>query len=182
VAYRRQNKETLSQAQQQQLNEVGFVWNALDAAWEEGLGYLKVYKQREGHCLVPQLHNENGFRLGSWVINRRQDKEKLSQAQQQQLNEVGFVWNALDAAWEEGLGYLKVYKQREGHCRVPQSHKENGFRLGTWVRTQRDNKTMPDNRRQRLDDLGFVWNVRKGGSRSFDKASDPLSTEREPSA
>jgi len=23
-----------------------------------------------------------------------------------------------------------IYKEREGHCRVPRSHEENGFRLG----------------------------------------------------
>ena len=116
--------------------------------------------KREGHCRVPAAHKENGFRLGQWVSRQRQSKdaETLSEARRQQLDELGFVWNALDAAWEEGFSYLKMYKEREGHCRVPAAHKENGFRLGQWVNTQRKNReTMSDNRRQRLDDLGFVW-------------------------
>jgi hypothetical protein len=53
---------------------------------------------------------------------------------------------------------LVTYKEREGDCRVPQRHIENGFPLGTWASNQRAKKeTMSVNRRQRLNDLGFVW-------------------------
>jgi len=160
VGVQRHNADTLSAPRRQQLDELGFVWDPFETDWAEGLRYLTIYKKREGHCRVPAAHKENGFRLGSWVDRQRQSKdaETLSEARRQQLDELGFVWNALDAAWEEGFSYLKMYKEREGHCRVPAAHKENGFRLGQWVNTQRKNReTMSDNRRQRLDDLGFVW-------------------------
>jgi len=160
VGVQRHNADTLSAPRRQQLDELGFVWDPFETDWAEGLRYLTIYKKREGHCRVPAAHKENGFRLGQWVSRQRQSKdaETLSEARRQQLDELGFVWNALDAAWEEGFSYLKMYKEREGHCRVPAAHKENGFRLGQWVNTQRKNReTMSDNRRQRLDDLGFVW-------------------------
>jgi hypothetical protein len=70
--------------------------------------------------------------------------------------------DARDAAWEEGFNLLKTYKEREGHCRVPSTHKENGFPLGTWVANQRRLKsTTPIERRQRLEKLGFVWDTRE---------------------
>jgi superfamily II DNA or RNA helicase len=161
VNNRRHKEKWLSEVQRQQLDGLGFTWDALDAAWQDGLRCLQIYKEREGHCRVPQLHKENGFGLGNWVVNRRQNKTKLSDAQRQQLDDLGFVWNALDAAWEDGFGYLTIYKNREGHCRVPQSHRETSFRLGHWVRTQRANRqSMSESRRKRLNNLGFAWKTR----------------------
>ena len=69
--------------------------------------------------------------------------------------------DALAAQWEEGVRFLELFRQREGHCRVPQKHREQGYRLGTWVHNQRvDKETMLPERRARLDALGFVWKVR----------------------
>jgi hypothetical protein len=61
-----------------------------------------MYMEREGHCRVPQLHKENGFPLGQWA-NRRRNKESLSELRQQQLDKLGFVWDPLAAAWQEGF-------------------------------------------------------------------------------
>jgi len=78
----------------------------------------------------------------------------------QRLDELGFVWDPREADWEDGLSYLKIYRGRAGHCRVPQRHKENGFALGLWVSRQRQSKdTLSLERRQGLDELGFVWDV-----------------------
>ncbi len=85
----------------------------------------------------------------------------MSSERRQQLDEIGFVWDAREAAWEKGFNYLKIYRGRVGHCRVPKTHKEeNGFELGSWVSVQRKNKDkMSNERRERLDELGFVWKV-----------------------
>jgi hypothetical protein len=157
VTNRRQNKQTLSEARRQQLDELGFVWGPFETDWAEGLRYLTIYKQREGHCRVPHSHKENGFNLGQWVRTQRHNADTLSAPFRQQLDELGFVWNARETKWAEGLRYLMIYKKREGHCRVPQKHMENGFSLGDWVQRQRQSKTLPEARRQQLDELGFVW-------------------------
>jgi Helicase associated domain len=164
VGRQRQSKQTLSEARRQQLDEVGFVWNPHEADWEEGLHHLITYKEREGHCRVPFNHMEDGFRLGQWVRVQRRNADTLSAPRRQQLDELGFVWDQLETNWAEGLRYLTIYKEREGHCRVPRNHMENGFRLGQWVGRQRqskDQETLTEARRQQLDELGFVWDRMK---------------------
>ena len=53
-----------------------------------------------------------------------------------------------------------MFNAREGHCRVPQRHVEGSFKLGHWVNSQRSNKdNVSAERRKRLDDIGFVWDV-----------------------
>jgi hypothetical protein len=72
------------------------------------------------------------------------------------------VWGFQDVQWEEGFRNLEQFHQREGHCRVPQQYCEKGYRLGQWVgnqRTKRDKGKLSQEERQRLDALGFVWNV-----------------------
>ena len=158
VRTQRVNGHSLPPECRRRLDALGFVWNPFQSDWEDGFRYLKSYNDREGHCRVPTNHNENGFRLGQRVGNRRANRNTLSDEKRRQLDELGFVWAPFQSDWEEGYRYLKRYKGREGHCRVPLSHEENEFRLGLWARGQRrDKDRMSEERRQRLDQLEFVW-------------------------
>ena len=159
VGVQRTYSKELSQQRRERLEELEFVWDPFEADWEEGFSYLKAYKAREGHCRVSNSHVENSFRLGNWITKQRSKKDTLSEERRQRLDALGFVWDAREAAWREGLSYLTVYREREGHCRVPKDQKENGFRLGQWVGVQRTNETLSKERRQRLDELGFVWDA-----------------------
>jgi superfamily II DNA or RNA helicase len=160
VTHQRPKADTLSKERRKRLDDLGFIWNILEADWEEGFGNLKIYKDREGHCRVPTKHRENGYPLGQWVITQRSRVDTVSIQRRKGLDDLGFMWNTLDADWEEGFGYLVIYREREGHCRVPQKHKERGYSLGQWVSVQRVRaNTLSNEHRQRLNDLGFVWNV-----------------------
>ena len=162
VSVQRLSQDKLTSERKARLDALGFDWNPHDTAWEEGFNYLNAYKEREGHCRVPQRQKEHGFPLGQWVSVQRATKDALSAERRQRLGELGFVWATREADWEEGFSYLKAYKEREGHCRPPVSHVENSFRLGTWVDTQRQRKArMSQERIQRLDELGFVWDPRE---------------------
>jgi Helicase associated domain len=94
------------------------------------------------------------------------------------LDELGFVWDPLETDWEEGLAYLTIYKEREGHCRVPHAHKENGVHLGHWVARQRERRSrMSQERTQKLDELGFVWNARRTLATKIDSSGKTGMTE-----
>jgi len=73
------------------------------------------------------------------------------------------VWDPLEEAYQNGLTALRRFVEREGHARVPLSHKEGEFSLGSWVSNQRpsyNDKRLSAERIADLDALGFVWEVR----------------------
>jgi hypothetical protein len=140
-----------------QLDAIGFSWNSLER-WEEGFAALTAFKAREGHYYVPAAHLEGTFRLGSWV--NRQRSKNTSAARRERLSAIGFLWDVLEAKWEEGFAALTIFRAREGHCCVPTAHVEVAYKLGMWVGAQRSKKDISAERRKRLDAIGFVWNAR----------------------
>jgi hypothetical protein len=162
ISVQRANMSEMSLDRRSRLDDIGFVWDALQSDWEEGFYNLQRYRDREGHCLVPQRHREGGFPLGIWVSRQRQNRNNLLLERRERLESLGLVWTVLAANWENGFRYLKSYKDREGHCRVPRQHTESGFKLGNWVVEQRLQRSrMPLERRKRLDRVDFVWNPRE---------------------
>lgn len=119
-------------------------------------------KTTNGHCLVPRTFEMEGYKLGVWVGNQRLGKDHLSHDRQQRLNNIDFVFNPYETAWEKGFDSLVQFKEIEGHCKVKKRFKQNGFHLGQWVISQRVRKSyLPPERIQRLDDLGFIWDMQK---------------------
>ena len=98
------------------------------------------------------------FRLGDWVSVQRYRKDLLSVERKRRLNAIGFVWDWREYLWEQNFVALLKFKRREGHCCVPTFHREDDFKLGWWVATQRRNrKEMSPERSARLNRVGFVW-------------------------
>jgi hypothetical protein len=158
VGTQRHSKKELSGERRLRLDELGFVWDPLEADWEEGFSHLKRYKERVGNCRVPIFFKEDGYNLGAWVGTQRRSKDELSGERRRRLDELGFEWDPSETAWEKGFSYLKRYKERVGDCRVPMGYKEDGYTLGSWVAVQRRSETKHSSEhRYRLDELGFVW-------------------------
>jgi superfamily II DNA or RNA helicase len=158
VFNQRAQKERLSPDRVLRLNRLGFVWDHFSEYWEEGFRHLKIFKEREGHCRVPRGFVEGEFALGSWVGNQRASQDSIDQDRLEKLNGIGFVWDPHSEAWEEGFSHLKAFREREGHCRVHVGQTEKGFQLGRWVSRQRTDIITPD-RRQRLEAIGFTWDA-----------------------
>ena len=162
VGWQRKGRSTLPAERKKRLDAIGFVWDPLEEAWEEGFAALRRFKAREGHCRVPAGHIEGTLRLGQWVSNQRARREMFPAERKKRLDAIGFVWDPFESDWEEGLAALGKFKAREGHCRVPLSDIEGKFKLGQWVGDQRERKdAMLAKRRERLNKLGFVWRLKQ---------------------
>ncbi len=154
-------KRAMPAERRQRLDAIGFVWDPLEAAWDEGFAALMAFKMRERHFRVPECHIEGSFKLGNWVSIQRSTKDFMTSDHRQRLDEIGFVWDPPGLNWDKGFAALAEFKAREGHCRVPRDHFEGTVKLGKWVSGQRRRKTtMPAERKQQLDAIGFIWSRR----------------------
>ena len=142
----------------------GWSWDRIADQFEEALGVLERFVEREGHARVPRSHVEEGLKLGNWVTDRRSEyrQSKLEPGHIAQLAALpGWVWDPHADRFEEAFGVLLRRVEREGHARVPRSHVEDGIRLGTWVDGRRSDyrkgKLDPE-RITRLESLpGWSW-------------------------
>ncbi len=155
------------------LNEIGFVWDAQEASWQDMYQRLLVFKkENNGSTSVPfspeggssSSNNNNSNELGVWVRAQRHimQRGELSEKRLLMLNEIDFEWDPLEAQWKEMFDRLCVYQQdNAGSTSVPGSYPPDP-ELGFWVNTQRRSykrKTLPFPRIERLDEIGFVWEI-----------------------
>ena len=151
----------LSSDRIERLKQIGFVWRPIDAAWEEMFIALAAYKQNYGDCIVPKEWSQNQA-LARWVVKQRIDyrEGRLSSERSQRLDELGFAWDPFVSVWDELFAALSAYKHKHGDCNVPREWPNNP-KLGKWCAHQRtayQNSKLPDDRIQKLEELGFAWN------------------------
>jgi hypothetical protein len=68
--------------------------------------------------------------------------------------------------WNKQYEKLVEFKRKNGHCVVPSTYQED-MALGIWVSTQRKthaNNTIRPDRKNLLDELGFVWKADKSAA------------------
>ena len=132
----------LTQERVKLLNELGIIWDPNEALWNENLQQLRKFKHIHEHCAVPLHYNPNPS-LGFWVNVQRKEMKKLkkgkpsllSEERIKALNEIGFVWDVYEAAWNEKFQELIIFKKVHGHIRVSKSNKK----LYGWLARQRKN-------------------------------------------
>ena len=161
VATQRAYKNKLTAERLGRLNELGFVWEANEATWEQSYRELLVYTGMFGNCLMPRKYKtESGFCLGQWVGVQRATKDQLSEKRLKLLNEISFIWEPNEAQWDQNYSELVSYKNEFGNCLVSFNYQVHETKLGRWVSRQRSKKeTLRPDQVKRLDDLGFVWKV-----------------------
>ena len=109
--------------------------------------------------------------LAKWTTRQR-SRKTISASEIQRLETIGFSWETQsdreNIAWNGLFDKLLNFKRLNGHTLVPQSYPDDP-KLGTWVANQRKlqkkGKVRPD-RKEKLDDIGFVWTARKEGVRT----------------
>ena len=149
------------------LDAIGMVWDRSDFIWEQNFAAAENYAQEHGNLDVPSyyVHTE-GVRLGAWIAkqrtlwkeqkkqlktsfcdleNRKQndsDKSKsiLDKKKIARLTAIGMIWDKKSyTTWEKAYAFAEQYYQEHGNLDIPVTYKtEDGFRLGRWVRRQRD--------------------------------------------
>jgi uncharacterized protein involved in high-affinity Fe2+ transport len=165
IGHQRNNKGDLSQDRRERLEDLkGWVWDLLSFQWEQGFKYLQQYVAENGDAFVPaRYRTPDGYNLGAWVNQLRVKKDDLSQDRRERLEAMkDWVWDPLSFRWEQGFKYLQQYVKDEGDAHVHAHHEtSDGFRLGTWISRQRNNKgDLSQDRRERLEAMkDWVWDA-----------------------
>jgi hypothetical protein len=162
------SKGRLPVARIAELDALDMVWDAHEELWQRGIAAAREYREANGHLRVPKnLVTDGGFRLGSWISNRRvyRSTGRLPTERIAELDALDMVWDISEEGWQTGLAEAHAYRATHGHLRVPQTFvSEDGYRLGTWIamrRRQRSRNLLSAARVAQLDALGMVWDARK---------------------
>jgi hypothetical protein len=184
----------LCKAEIESLNALGFQWEEAYKSFNERIEELRAFKAKFGHCYVSvseSTSNEPYYSLGRWRLNVRRSRRlieegklaelKLSKAQIESLDALGFQWEVKKSSFDKHIEELRAFKARFGHFNITQSRSTSNkpyMTLGLWCSQVRCSRRLieegkPDNRKlcnaqiERLDALGFSWVPKKTLPSSF---------------
>lgn len=103
------------------LNERGFVWNGLEVFWLDAKHHMKCFFNAHNHLRVPtKFVTQCGYPLGQTISKIRQCRYFLDghPEREEWLNQVGFVWSANSATWNDFKTQLQDYFDKNGHVNV----------------------------------------------------------------
>lgn len=147
--------------------------------WHSSFRKLILFRQRHGHCLVPCIFDDDPA-LARWVKRQRYQyyllingkKSSMKKVRIKMLNDIGFIWDAQEALWQERFRELLNFKRANGHCAVPTMYAPNQ-QLATWVKFQRRQYRLYQEERPSfitaerikvLEKHGFEWKLRSSSS------------------
>jgi hypothetical protein len=154
--------------------------------WEDMFEKLKLYKGVHGNCNVPGDRDK----LGRWVKTQRERyrQQILTHNQVDALYSIDFQWKrqyklkprnrvssaAHNKSFHKMVKSVILYVEKHGHGYVPQAYEDKVFAL--WCRSRRREKANGKLSPERIDELqkvGFVWEFKKGMSRTKDSLITP---------
>jgi hypothetical protein len=134
------------------------------ASWDFHYGLLQAFVAREGHASPAKTYEENGRRLGAWLMLQRTLglAGQLPPARRALLEAIpGWVWDMRRSSWQRNFTALVAYVAEHGHANPPQSTVYQGLKLGQWVLQQRkaySRKALDPSAVTALSDLqGWKW-------------------------
>ncbi len=162
----------LSSDRIQRLDAIGFTWNPFDEAFESGFQQTIKHKEQYGTPNAPKRYiAPDGFNLGSWQMSKKvaYKKGELSPNIIQRLESIGFTWNPLADAFENGCKQTVKYKEQNGTPNAPIKYISlDKFKLGNWqsdIRTSFKNGRLSPDRIKRLEAIGFKWSLKSENSK-----------------
>ena len=136
------------------------ILDRLGPTWHRWYGLLNKFHKQTGHCRIAVDHVLDGLKIGIWVNNQRQNKDKLSQEQIRLLELLDFSWDPLAEQWEENYQALRTLVSSSGNRYVVQGTVVKGYNLGSWVNAQRLKKRRGQltlEQIKKLDSIHFSW-------------------------
>lgn len=111
------------------------------------------YAAENNDASPPYDYKVDGFTLGNWVSRQRRYWERLSEEQQNRLNQID-SWSLLPAKWNRACRLLEAYAAEHGTAAVTGTLVIDGDTLGRWASKQRQYWTrLTDEQRARLEVL-----------------------------
>lgn len=155
----------ISEDRFKRLTDVGMNWNPDN--WESRFNLVKQYYEEHGNINISQKEVIHGIWLGKWIVSQKKSMEsgKLTNEQIEMLKtlpmeEVGRKDNRWWSMYEEARKYYLKF----GHLNVPMDYiTSSGKKLSDWIIRQRRNYKlgkMPLEHKEKLDDIGFVWDIK----------------------
>lgn len=159
------------------LDALGMRWESVnDISWERHYAACRRYRAEHGDLNVPgDYTDENGIRLGAWIINVRRYKKAnirssyFTPERERLLDELGMVWDTDNYLWDRNYGAARAYYERHGNLNVPSGYIENGVKLYNWlVDLRKKYRNAPymrgvltDEQIEQLDALGMQWKTQR---------------------
>ncbi len=145
-----------------ELDDIGFAWDAIDRKDKKRLAELRVYVAMHGSCAVKGSSKEIK-RLRNWVgsCKQRKKKGKLPKWLIRELEKFGIAWDEKHLRQTKQLKALKAYHKKHGECLVEKPTPKYKS-LAHWVRYCRRRKRAGKLEQwliDELNELGFTWSV-----------------------
>ena len=154
----------ISENRIKRLTDIGMNWNPDN--WESRFNLVRQYYEEHGNINISQKEVIQGIWLGKWIVSQKKAMQegKLTHEQIEMLKtlpmeEVGRKDNRWWSMYEEA----KKYYLKFGNLNIPMDYlTSNGKKLSDWIIRQRRNYKlgkMPSERKEKLDEIGFIWNL-----------------------
>eukprot|EP00978_Attheya_sp_CCMP212_P030017 scaffold108921_cov41-Attheya_sp.AAC.1 len=158
----------------EKLESIGFVFKCRPTGlpWDQRFQELVDFKKINGHANVPQKFGQ----LGNWVNNQRTQYRRykegkhspLTNDKRDKLESIGFQFKCRPTGppWDQRFQELVDFKKINGHTNVPTNYGP----LKRWIDNQRlsfcqleegKHSTLTNERRDKLDSIGFRFNIHK---------------------
>ena len=154
---------------------IGWKWVIKDD-WDFAFQALKRYVMTYENLSPKRTFKlANGERLLYWIQDQQANRHNLSEDRIKDLESIpNWIWSSAtsdlpiveakdfkEVKWSYGFDQLKKYLQNNVNSLMPGSFiDDDGFKLGQWVRSQRNRKDLSQEKRLKLESLeGFLWNL-----------------------
>jgi superfamily II DNA or RNA helicase len=170
---------TLDSNKIRMLQNIGFKWGMPKRNFtEEGIQASLKYKEKYGTPnALRNYKTPDGFKLGSWQYSQRvrYSKGKLTLDNVQRLQEIGFILDSSEIAFNKCFQETLIYKEQFGNPNAPKNYKTpRGYSLRYWqdrLRNYYRKGSLTVDMIKKLEKIGFIWAL---AQEEFEKNIDKI--------